>query len=207
MNICNIKCLILLFAVFGGCSVNAYSGTHWDEFLKQPDKGSLVELEGEISASAERCSWGDPKNRDVVSIEAEQQLFRLIAKGNEFAFQAGLLVLRCLDGGELEDFYRSVGLFFEAKPSVFLKIAEEKKVPDMAIKSMLTMLPLDTVDNIDRAIGVVERRMAMLETISERRFDKIKKAGLSFLRNQKEMLGRVKRGEKGSRAGLVSRIL
>jgi len=194
----NIKCLVLSFAVFGGCSVNAYSGMHWDEFLKQPSKDSLVELEDEIFASAERCSWGDPKNRDVVSVEAGQQLFRLIAKGDEIAFRAGLLVVRCLDGGELEDFHRSAGLFFEAKPSVFLKIAKEKKVPDTTIKSMLTMLPLDTVDNIDRAISVVERRMAMLEAISDSRFDNLKKAGLSFLGDQKVMLDRVKKEISGS---------
>lgn len=188
----NSKCLILSFAVFGGCSVNAYSDMHWDEFLKKPDEDSFVELEDEISVSAERCNWGNPKNRDVVSVEAEQQLFRLIANGDEFALRAGLLVMRCLDGGELEDFHRSAGLFFESKPSVFLKIAEEKKVPNAAIKSMLTMLPLDTVDNIDRALSVIEKRMAMLKAISDSRFDNLKKAGLSFLGNQKVMLGRVK---------------
>ena len=194
----NIKYLILSFAIFGSCSVNAYSDMYWDGFLKQPSKDSLVELEDEVSSSAERCSWGDPKNHDVVSVEAGQQLFRLIAKGNEFAFRAGLLVMRCLDGGELEDFYRSAGLFFEAKPSVFLKIAEEKKVPETAIKSMLTMLPLDTIDNIDRAISVVERRMAMLEAISDSRLDNLKKAGLSFLGDQKVMLSRVKKEIGGS---------
>ncbi len=194
----NIKYLILSFAIFGSCSVNAYSDMYWDGFLKQPSKDSLVELEDEVSSSAERCSWGDPKNHDVVSVEAGQQLFRLIAKGNEFAFRAGLLVMRCLDGGELEDFYRSAGLFFEAKPSVFLKIAEEKKVPETVIKSMLTMLPLDTIDNIDRAISVVERRMAMLEAISDSRLDNLKKAGLSFLGDQKVMLSRVKKEIGGS---------
>ncbi len=194
----DIRCFILLLAIFGGCSVNAYSGMHWDEFLKQPDKDSLAELEDEISASAVRCSWGNPNNRDVVSVEAGQQLFRLMTKGDEFAFRAGLLLVHCLDGGELEDFHRSAGLFFEAKPSVFLQIVEEKKVPDAAIKSMLTMLPLDTVDNIDRAISVVERRMAMLEAISDGRFDNLKKVGLSFLEDQKVMFGRVKKEISGS---------
>ena len=171
---------------------------HWDEFLKRPDKESLVELEDEISSSAERCIWGGPKNRDVVSIEAGQQLFRLIAKGDESAFRAGLLVVRCLDGGELEDFYRSAGLFFEAKPSVFLKIVEEKKIPDTDIKSMLIMLPLDASDNIDRGISVVERRMVMLEAISDSRFDNLKKAGLSFLGDQKVMFSIVKKEIDGS---------
>ena len=194
----NIKCLILSFAVFGGCSVNAYSDIHWDSFLKQPSKDLLVVLEDEVSSNAERCSWGNPKNHDVVSVEAGQQLFRLIAKGNEFAFRAGLLVVRCLDGGELEDFHRSAGLFFEARSSVFLKITGERNLPETAIKSMLTMLPLNTVDNIDRAISVVERRMAMLEAISDSRFNNLKKASLPFLGNQKVMLSRVKKETGGS---------
>src|SRR5690554_4485585 len=96
----NVKCLILLFAIFGGCSANAYSGVYWSEFLKNPNKESFVELENNISLSAKRCSWRYPENRDVVSVETGQQLFRLIAKGNKFAFRAGLLVMRCLDGGE-----------------------------------------------------------------------------------------------------------
>lgn len=194
----NIKYLIMSFAVFGGCSVNAYSGMHWDGFLKQPSKDSLVELESEVSSSAERCSWGDLKNYDVVSVEAGRQLFRLIAKGNEFAFRAGMLVMRCLDGGELEDFYRSAGLFFEAKPSVFLKITEEKKVSETTIKSMLTMLPLDAVDNIDRAISIVERRMAILEAIGDSQFGNLKKVGLSFLGDQKIILSKVRKEIGGS---------
>jgi hypothetical protein len=191
---------ILPLTVFGGCSVNTYRGMHWDIFLENPSKNSLVELENEVSSSAERCSWADPKNHGVVSVEAGQRLYRLIAEGNEFAFQAGLLVMRCLDGGELEDFHRSAGHFFEAKPSVFLKMAEEKNTPETTIKSMLTMLPFDTVDNIDRAITAVERRIAILEAISDSSFDVLKKTYLSFLEDQKAMLSKVKKeiGESNS---------
>lgn len=194
MNI-HKKVLILLFAVFGGCAVNAYGGVHWDKFLKQPDKESLVELEDALSESAQRCSWGNPGNRDVVSIETGQKLFNLIGKGNGFSFRVGLLVVRCFDGGELEDFHRSAGLFFEVQPHLFLKIVKEKGVPESDIKYMLTMLPMDTVDDIDRAIVVVENRIAILEVISGDRFEDIKKAGLSFLKEQKETLNRTRRAQ------------
>lgn len=60
---------------------------------------------------------------------------------------------------------------------------------------MLTMLPMDTVDDIDRAIDVVEKRMAILEAIGEGRFEDLKKVGLSFLKEQKETLNRTRRAQ------------
>jgi len=164
---------------------------HWEEFLKQPGKGSFIDLEEEIITKSGHCSWGNPKNHEVVSVEEGQQLFKLIEKGDEFSFKAGLLVMHCLDGGELEDFHRSAGQFFEVKPSVFMKIVDEKKIPDLSIKSMLTMLPLDTVDHIDRAVSVVERRISILEAIDDSQFDNLKRIGLSYLTDEKAMLTRV----------------
>lgn len=184
--------LILLLAFLGSCSVNAYSSSRWNKFLEQPDKDSLVALENVISISAKRCNWGNPDNLYVMPVETGQKLFKLIAKGNEFAFRAGLLVARCLDGGELEDFHRSAGLFFEAQPPVFLEIAKEKTVSESVIKSMLTMLPLDTVDNIDRAIYVIENRIALLKGVSEGRFEEIRRVGLKSLEEQEETLNRIK---------------
>lgn len=192
MNIYKNKYSALLLAFFCGCSFNVYSDVDWDEFLKQPDKGSFAEMERNISASAQRCSWGNARNRDVVSIEKGQQLFKLVAKGDEFAFRAGLLVARCFDGGEMEDFYRSAGLFFEAQPSLFFEIAKENKTSESATTSMLTMLPLDTVDNIDLAIHMIENRIAILKLFNEKRFEKIRSAGLKFLQEQEEELNRIK---------------
>ena len=189
----SIKYCILSLATLIGCSVNSHSSVYWDEFLKQTNKDSYIELQSKISKVSGNCTWGSSKNHEVISVEVGQQLYKLIAEGNEFAFRAGLLVMSCLDGGELGDFHRSVGLFFEAEPQIFLKIAQENKIPDTTIERMLIMLPLDTVDNIDYAINIIEKRIVVLDTISNSQFDHIKKVGLSFLKNQKEMLERIKK--------------
>ena len=113
MKSCRDKCLVLLLTILGSGSVDADSIPQWDEFLVQPNKHSFLMLESSTTASAQRCSWGDPDNYSVVPIEKRKQLFELIAEGNEFAFRIGLLIAKCLDGGDLEDFHRSVGLFLK----------------------------------------------------------------------------------------------
>jgi len=121
-------------------------------------------------------------------LEKHPQLFKLITEGNEFAFRAGLLVEKCLDGGELGDFYRSAGVFFELHPDSFLKIVAVEDISESNIKSMLTMLPLGTVDNIDRQVAVIQKRKALLEQIKDRSLTEIRDIGLSFLRQQEELL-------------------
>lgn len=187
----NIKYLILSLTLFGCCSVSVYSDSRWDGFLKQPSKDSFVVLENEVSTSAKCCSWGDPKNHDVVSVEAGQQLFGLIAKGNEFAFYIGLLVEKCLDGGELGDFYRHVGLYFESNPVLFLNTINSKFTPEGSFKSMLTMLPEITVDDIEQQLYITQKRIALLESIDQNKLLELKEIGLLFLKEQETSLKKI----------------
>jgi hypothetical protein len=181
-------CLILLLAFLGSLSVNAYCSSQWDEFLRQPNKDALVALENTIEASAQPCK------PDVAPVQKHRtQLFELIRGGNAYAFSAALLVSRCWDGGELEDFDRSAGTFFEIHPRDFLRIVKERAIPDSQLRYLLTMLPLDTVDNIDLKISVVENRIKILKSLSDELFTEIKGKGLSFLEKEKEDLGRIKK--------------
>lgn len=183
------KSLILSLVLLEALSVNAYCGSHWDEFLSQPDKTALIMLEKSIAARAQHCSWGNPNNKDVAPTEKQNiKLFELIGKGNESAFRAALLISKCLDGGELEDFYRSAGIFFEKRPYVFLQIIQEKTISDLEIRYLLTMLPLDTVDNISKQIFIIENRIKILKNNNDKSLIKIKEKGLSFLENKKEEL-------------------
>jgi hypothetical protein len=179
--------------LLGVLAVKAYCSSPWDKFLMHPGKDALVTLEGAIAASAQNCSWGNPSNRVVAPKKKQvKQLFALIVKGNESAFDAALMVSKCLDGGDLEDFYRSTGIFFEIQPRFFLQIVKNRAIPYSEIRYLLTMLPLDTVDNIDRKISVVEKRIKILKNISNESFKEIKEKGLSFLENEKENLVRIK---------------
>lgn len=181
------RCLILTLMFLSGFSINTYSNSPWEAFLQSSDKDGLAILMNSIAASAQRCSWGNPTNQNVTPTERQnKQLLELISKGNEPTFFAVLLVSRCLDGGDLEDFYRSAGNFFEAKPRVFLQIVKGRGISDSQIKYLLTMLPLDT-DDIDRKVNIVDNRIALLRRIDEGTLEEIKKRGLSFLEKEKKI--------------------
>jgi hypothetical protein len=179
--------LVLSLAALASFYGNAYCCSRWDVFLREPDKDALVVLENTVIASEQRCS------QDVAPAQKQRsKLFELIREGNPSAFRAALLVSKCWDGGEVEDFYRSVGVFFEAQPRAFLQIAKEKTIPDSQLRYFLIMLPLDTVDNIDHKISVVENRIAVLKGCSDKSFSEIKKRGLFFLEKEKENLDKIK---------------
>lgn len=176
-----------------GFSITAHCDSSWEAFLKSPDKDALLKLESSIARSAQSCRWGNLANPDVAPTKVQNtQLFKLIGQGNESAFRAALLVSRCLDGGELGDFNRSAGMFFEEQPLAFLQIIEERAIPDSQLKHLLTMLPLDTVDDIDRKIRVLEKRIDLLNKIDEDSLDATKR-GFSFLKKEKDNLDRIKK--------------
>src|SRR5208337_1372602 len=105
---------------------------------------------------------------------------------NPFAFQATLLVSKCWDGGDLEDFYRSAGIFFEKQPLVFLQSGKEMGISDSEIVYMLTMLPLDTVDDIDLQISMIKNRIEKLKNIDDESLNEIKIKGISSLENVRD---------------------
>lgn len=187
MKISKKVCFVLLSAMLGSLSISGYCGSQWDDFLMYPDKDKLVTLERAIGARAQRC------NADVAPTQKHRtQLFKFICQGNPFAFNAALLMFKCWDGGELEDFYRSAGIFFESQPHAFLRTAKEKTIKDSHLRDLLTMLPLDTVDNIDNQISVVENRINILRNLDDESLRAIKMKGLNFLEQEKEDLNRIK---------------
>lgn len=193
--------IISSLMLLGSFSVHADGSSLWEEFLKVPDKDALVILENAIGESAQRCDWGNPSNLSVAPTKKQAgRLFKLVSEGNESALRAALLMSRCLDGGELEDFYRSTGVFFEAQPRAFLKIIKEKEIPDSQTRYLLTMLPLDMVDDIDRQIRVVENRVLLLNGVDEVSFEEIRKRLLFSLEKAKENLDRIRPESKLKRS-------
>lgn len=191
---------ISVAVILGLLAIGARHETLWTTFLSNPDEMQFTALEQAIGTDAAKCRWGDPHNRDVVPTEAQQrQLFDLIRAGNVSAFRAGLLMERCWDGGDLEDFYRSTGIFFQVQPRAFLQIVKEKSIPDSTFESLLTSLPLDTVDDIDRMVTVVDARIDLLAMVNEHSLESVKTKGLCFLKEQKKDLNKTKTEVERSR--------
>jgi hypothetical protein len=170
---------LLLFGLLVCGSARPDVTSNWDKFLKLPDRDNFLTLSNSVAAMPHRC------DRSVAPNQLQRTLlFGLIRKGNQLAFHAALIVSKCFDGGEAEDFYRSAGQFFETKPLNFLQLVKESKASDPELKRMLVMLPLETVDDIDAKITILKKRIRMLSAVNDSEVENVKKAGLAFLASE-----------------------
>lgn len=181
-----INIVIYLF-LLASLSVNAHCSSKWDQFLQNPTNDSLIVIQKSVEDSPMHCRV------EVIPVQHQRiQLFKLISDGNPLAFRAALLVSECLDGGELEDFYRSTGAFFERQPQVFMHIVKDQGIQDTQLNYMLTMLPLNTVDNINLKLSVVENRVAILKSINNKSFIEIREKGLIFLEKERQLFEKIR---------------
>lgn len=183
---------IFILILLGGCSPKSYSQTDFDAFLMAPNINSYDALEHDLSSKIQKCDWGKKENQEVVPIEKGQHLFGLVSEGNELAFRIGLIISKCLDGGELSDFYRSAGQYFEMQPEMFLKLVIEEHVSNVNYQYMLIMIPLSTVDDIELQSQVINNRISILNGLSSKSADKeIIQLGLSYLEKEKVVINRI----------------
>jgi hypothetical protein len=180
------KQIVLSVAILGLVSANAHGGSRWNELLLHPGSESFAMLAADVVSSPGR------RSEDVTPTQRQRnRLFRLIESGDQWAFRAALLVSRCWDGGEAEDFDRSAGAFFEHRPHTFLHIAQENATSNRELDRMLTMLSLDTVDDVDAQLSVVEKRISILKAVQDPSLSDIKERAISFLEKDKIELSEV----------------
>lgn len=165
--------------------LKVHCGSRWGEFLSSPDAGSFAALSSDLASSPRvtkmegwrltetqkqqvQYGWKEICPKETLPTERQQDLlFRMIKDGNQWALRAGLLVSPCLDGGDLEDFNRSAGLFFDKHPRVFLQVAKERALSPLELDDMMTMLPLETTDKIGAKLVAIDKRLSILEAIHD----------------------------------------
>ncbi len=154
-----MKNLIFVALFVTSCASSNGEVVPWERFLNDPTEKNFRFAENIISSES-RCNrkWYSKSEYS----EYLSSLFNMISQGNEYSFKIGLLILDCLDGGNLGDAYRSIGLFFDNNSSYFSKIINNKTISDEKLKNMLIMLPLDTTDNIPKKIGILKYRIRAL---------------------------------------------
>lgn len=179
--------LSLLLTLWCACLVNSHENSQWDLLLSEPSKQTFGAAAHTVAASAQPC------NPATAPTQAQRtQLFQLIQRGNQWAFQGALLVADCWDGGEAEDFNRSAGMFFELQARQFLQTVVARGTGDAALKNMLTMLPLDTADDVDRMISVVAKRIELLRGVRGKSLEKVRAKGLEYLEEERQQLEKTK---------------
>jgi hypothetical protein len=163
---------------------------YWQVFIDVPDHGNFSELSEYLSTKVADCDWGSAANADVLSVEFAQSLFSLVAEGNDLAFQIGITVLPCLDGGELGDFFRSSGRYFDVHPRKFVKALAQAKVETNQIIRMLTMAPADSYNDFDQRLLRISQRIILWDENSDVFPDKVSCVVSVALHQEKQAIER-----------------
>ncbi len=166
----------------------ASAGDPWDRFLLNPgiesSKGLLRVVDGS------QCGWGNPANEEVAPGRVHGPLFNLIATGNEGAFRVGLSVVRCFDGGHLEDFYQSGGRFMEQQPGRFLAAVTEENVAESDIASLASSVVV--VDDLDAELRQIVERIELLRDLNDEKIARARAESLRALQVRETDLRRMK---------------
>lgn len=158
--------IFIILALFVSSCASSHNGTvPWSKLLTDPTEQNFQYAQTMISKDSYcNSEWYSKRETN----EYRSALFKMISQGNKYAFRTGLLMLDCLDGGELGDAYRSMGVFFDKNPAYFLKVIDEEMTSDVHLKNILTMLPLDTVDNSIKQASMIEHRIQILSDFEGR---------------------------------------
>ena len=158
------KILVLSFLLVLGCSQgNDDVSSTWASFVESPSPENEQLLMADIVEDLESCGWGKPENQNAVPDRFRQNLFELIADGDSPSYRVGLQIEKCLDGGDLGDFRRSTGLFFDAKPEAFLDVSKRQGVTPERFAELIASLPLALADDPRSQRDLVVERISKLE--------------------------------------------
>lgn len=180
------QCCVFVIIVLITNMVFANNTSIWKSFCESPDMGAFLELEKNKNANLQNS------NQFIPELIYRKCLYDSISKGNQWALRAAFLIFDSFDGGELEDFNRSVGSFVDRRPSLFLKIIHEKNISDSEFKGMLTMFPLSTADDIDLELSMIAYRINVLEEVADNLLEKKRDKAIMVLKSEQEELYKIK---------------
>jgi hypothetical protein len=89
--------------------------------------------------------------------------------------------VRVLDGGDAEDMMRSLSNLATENPRLLLEMLRTKSWQEGRIRTLLRMLPLETVDRPAAKIHLVRERIRAIHEIREKRLDKVRDLALNIL--------------------------
>jgi hypothetical protein len=169
--------LILLPLLF--FSSHSYSTDKaWAEFLTSPNQ---VRHES-LANALEKCSDSICiKNLAPSSVDVENLLV-LVRKGDLRGIDIAFLSIRFLDGGDLEDVYREIGMLSETSPKLFLIKIKNRHVTAYQMQRMLRMLPLDTVDDIRSKRRIVKSRIEHLSIVDNPELKDVRNKSIGILK-------------------------
>jgi hypothetical protein len=175
---------ILTFAV-SNIALAQCCDSRVSHFLKRPGSETYIGLMDDAGGHLrDEC-------RDILlKPTVNAKLLRSVETGNQWGIRVLVEGLSSLDGGELEDAHRALGVSFEHNPRFLLKLYAEQRLTSNELTDSLTMLPLSHVDDKPGTLARLLKRKAIVTTVLDTKLLKAKRVALAALQ---EGIGEVKK--------------
>lgn len=159
-----------------------------------------------LASSAGRAEWAvyfsDPTQRNYdrvfrmvnachsLACEADvrpdsrqaRELASRVTDGDQRAVQLAFHCRRTLDGGDLEDLTRSLGVVADTQPRLFLLEAKRSAQTDRQLRAIVRMLPQNVVDDDAARRTATAARIQSLMSVKDRDLRKTRDTAVAFLR-------------------------
>jgi len=131
-------------------------------FLKHPNKRTYIGLVNVAGGHVrEDCKSA------LLKPNVNDSLLRIVETGNPWAIKVLVDGLHSLDGGDLEDAHRALGVSAEKNPKTILRLYAEKRISSVGLSSSMQMLPESLVDNTQGRIARLVQRSKIISAIKE----------------------------------------
>ncbi len=155
-----IAVVLVLVSIQTIAGANECESVYFD-YSENPTKENWRELIAYMDTGAgENCA-------SVFSDAGEfQKLLRGIHDHNMQTIAVAINFLDFLDGGNYEDVVRELGSLTDTDASLFASLFIDINLEGSRFKSLLTMLPLTTVDDIDAKLYIVQERIRKMDQLT-----------------------------------------
>lgn len=180
-----MKSILLFLPLLFFSSLTYSTDKAWVEFLSKPNQASHDLLANKLKKCRDSICTKNllPRSSDVES------LLELVRQGDLQGIDIAFLSIRYLDGGDLEDMYRGLGMLSETNPKYFLMEIKNRHVTAHQTRRLLRMLPLDTVDDIRSKRRIVNRRIKHLSMVDDPALKDIRNESIYILKQYLTQLG------------------
>jgi hypothetical protein len=116
------------------------------------------------------------------------ELVKELHRGNRRSIDIAFASRQYLDGGELEDLDRELATLAGEFPLEFLEAARMHCLDDRQLKKLVTMLPLESVDDVPRRKAFLNERITRLAAVDNQELQWGRDRAVSALRDSLKAL-------------------
>lgn len=172
-----------------GCSVTPVqsSGCTWRECLTAPSGSAPCQC---LTAKIEACR----DTRCEMTLKPASEEVTILARSIQPAARQeaalAFATLRLLDGGDLEDVMRALSGLTADDPQLLLELMTANAWDGERVRSLVRMLPLETVDQPAEKLRHIRRRLDALRKVSAANLRPVRATAMDALEESAAQLSR-----------------